>query len=138
MESTTNSFDGFIAAVATEFYININKESNGVYVAKIPFEGGRSQEVLITLNEDESGDSTINYYSVVAQLKKEACELYKMALNFNSTLHYAGFALLDDALILHNTVLLEDCHPHSFMKSLTYIAAKADEMEELLVKKDLY
>ncbi len=131
-------FDGFIGAIAAEFKIKIDKESERVYVAKIPFEGGRNQDVLITLNQDEAGDDTINYYSVVVQLKKDACELYKMALNLNATLHYGAFALLENALILHNSVLLTDCHPHRFMKSLIYIAAKADEFEEMLLKKDIH
>jgi hypothetical protein len=132
------NFDGFIAAIATEFKINIHKDKEKVYLAKIPFEGGRSQEVLITLNHDESGDETINYYSVIASLKKDSGELYKMALTLNATLHYGALALSNNALIIRNSVMLKDIHPHRFIKSLTYVAAKADELEELLVKKDLH
>jgi len=38
---------------------------------------------------------------------------------------------------MHNSILLENCEPRRFMKSLIYIAAKADEIEEMLVKDDL-
>lgn len=138
MEKTVEGFDGFIAAIASEFHITIHKESEKVYVAKIPFEGGRSQEVLITLNEDEAGDNTINYYSVIAQLKKDSCELFKTVLAMNATLHYGALALMENALIIHNSVFLQDYEPHRFMKSLTYVAAKADEIEEILIKKDLH
>lgn len=137
-DKTMEGFDGFIAAIATEFRISIHKDADKVYIAKIPFEGGRGQEVLITLNNDESGDETINYYSVIAALKQNSCELYRMALSMNATLHYGALALLDSTLIFHNSVLLKDCEPHRFLKSLTYVAAKADELEELLLKKDIH
>ncbi len=138
MSETLEGFDGFIAAIASDFKINIHKESDHVYLAKIPFEGGRNQDVLITLNHDEAGDNTINYYSVIARLKKDSCELFKTALSLNATLHYGALALMDNALIIHNSVLLRDYEPHRFMKSLTYVAAKADEFEEILLHKDLH
>ncbi len=131
-------FDGFISAVASEFKIRFHKDDEGNYTTNIEFEGGRSQEILITLSKDESGDRIINYYSVVGKLKKDLCELYKYSLQQNTTFDYGAIALLNDTLILRNTVLLQDCDPHRFMKSLTYIAAKADEMEELFIKDNLY
>lgn len=63
-------FDGFISAVASEFKIRFHKDDEGNYTTNIEFEGGRSQEILITLTKDESGDRIINYYSVVGKLKK--------------------------------------------------------------------
>ncbi len=131
-------FDGFISAVASEFKIRFHKDDEGNYTTNIEFEGGRSQEILITLTKDESGDRIINYYSVVGKLKKDLCELYKYSLQQNTTFDYGAIALLNDTMILRNTVLLQDCDPHRFMKSLTYIAAKADELEELFIKDNLY
>jgi len=131
-------FDGFISAVASEFKIRFHKDDDGNYTTNIEFEGGRSQEILITLTSDESGDRIINYYSVIGKLKKDLCELYKYSLQQNTTFDYGAISLLNDTLILRNTVLLQDCDPHRFMKSLTYIAAKADELEELFIKDNLY
>ena len=131
-------FDGFISAVASEFKIRFHKDDDGNYTTNIEFEGGRSQEILITLTSDESGDRIINYYSVIGKLKKDLCELYKFSLQQNTTFDYGAISLLNDTLILRNTVLLQDCDPHRFMKSLTYIAAKADELEELFIKDNLY
>ncbi len=131
-------FDGFISAVASEFKIRFHKDDDGNYTTNIEFEGGRSQEILITLTRDESGDRIINYYSVIGKLKKDLCELYKYSLQQNTTFDYGAISLLNDTLILRNTVLLQDCDPHRFMKSLTYIAAKADELEELFIKDNLY
>jgi hypothetical protein len=51
-------------------------------------------------------------------------------------LDYGAFALLNDMLVLRNTSLLKDCDPHRFVKVLLYIAAKADELEELFVKNN--
>ncbi|MCP4132697.1 MAG: YbjN domain-containing protein [bacterium] len=131
-------FDGFISAVASDFKIKFHKDSAESYYTTIQFENDRSQDVLITLAIDESGDRVINYYSVIGKLKKDLCELYKYALQLNTTFDYGSIALLTDTLILRNSILLQDCDPRRFMKSLTYIAAKADELEESLIKEDLY
>ena len=131
-------FDGFIAAVASEFKIKFHKDSSGVYTTQLEFENGRSQEVLITLAKDEAGDRVINMYSVVVKLKDDFFELYKYSLQLNATIHYGALALLNDTMVLKTSLLLKDCEPVRFMKSLTYIAAKADELEELLVKKNIY
>jgi hypothetical protein len=128
-------FDGFIAAIAEELKIKFHKKEPGVYTTKIEFEDNRSHEVLINLAEDESGDRMIHYYSLIAHLKKDDIELYRYILKTNSTIDYGAVALLEDNLILRNSILLEDCEPKRFLKSLIYIAAKADELEELLTNK---
>jgi len=129
-------FDGFVAAIASEFKIKFHKAHEGVYNTVIEFEGNRSQEVVLTLTHDESGDRLINYYAVIAKVKADYGELFKYVLQLNSTIDYGAVALMDDMLIMRNTLLLDDCEPHQFVKSLTYIAAKADELEEMLTKKD--
>ena len=131
-------FDGFISAVSKEFKIPFHKDTEGGYTANLEFEGGRSQEILVTLSNDESGDRIINYYSIIAQLKKDLAELFKYALQMNATLDYGAIALINSTLVLRNSILLQDCDPQRFMKSLIYIAAKADELEELLVKENLH
>ena len=130
-------FDGFISAIASEFKIKFHKDAEGGYSTTIRFENDRHQDVLITLNKDESGDRDINYYSIVGTLKKDSGELYKYCLQLNATLDYGAVALLNDTIVLRNSILLEDCDPMRFMKSLTYIAAKADELEEILIQKDI-
>lgn len=127
-------FDGFISAIAGEFKIRFHKDEKGSYTTNIEFENDRSQEILITLSKDESGDRLINYYSIIGKLKRDLCELYKFSLQQNATLDYGTIALLNDTLILRSSILLADCEPHQFMKSLTYIAAKADELEELFIQ----
>ena len=131
-------FDGFISAIASEFKLKFHKDAEGSYSTTLEFENGRNQEILVTLSKDESGDRIINYYSVVVSLKKDLCELYKFSLQLNATFDYGALALLNNTLVIRNSILLEDCDPIRFMKSLTYIAAKADEMEELLIKENLY
>lgn len=130
-------FDGFIAAIASEFKLKFHKTHEGVYTTKIEFDNNRAQEVMVTLAMDESGDRLINYYAVIARVKTDFAELFKYSLQMNATIDYGAIALMDDTLILRNTLLLEDCEPHQFAKSLTYIAAKADEIEELLISKDI-
>ncbi len=130
-------FDGFIAAIASEFKLKFHKDSGAAYTTEILFDNNRSQRVLITLAKDEAGDRIINYYSVIGKLKGDFCELYKYALQINSSLHYGSMALVEDTLVLRNSLLLQDCDPRRFMKSLTYIAAKADELEEILIKDNI-
>ncbi len=130
-------FDGFIAAIASEFKLKFHKDSEGAYTTLISFDNNRSQQVLITLSKDEVGDRIVNYYSIVGKLKGDFGELYKFALQTNSSLLFGAMALVDDTLILRDSMLLQECDPRRFMKSLTYIAAKADEIEEMLLKKNV-
>lgn len=131
-------FDGFISAIASEFKIRFHKDAEGSYTTNIEFDNNRSQEVLITLAKDESGDRIINYFSIIGKTKKDLCELYKYCLQLNATLDYGAIGLMSDTLVLKNSIMLKDCDPIRFMKSLTYLAAKADEMEELLIKDNIY
>lgn len=130
-------FDGFVAAIASEFNLKFHKTEEGSYTTVIEFENNRSQEVLVMLSWDETEDRMIHYYSVVANLKNEEPDLYRFALEVNATLDYGSLALLDNTLILRNSILLEDCEPKRFLKSLVYIAAKSDELVEKLVETKL-
>ncbi len=130
-------FDGFIAAIASEFKLKFHKDSEGAYTTLISFDNNRSQQVLITLSKDEVGDRIVNYYSIVGKLKGDFGELYKFALQTNSSLLFGAMALVEDTLILRDSMLLQECDPRRFMKSLTYIAAKADEIEEVLLKENI-
>jgi len=129
-------FDGFISAVAAEFKIPFNKGKNGTYTATLEFDNGRSQDIMISLKKDEAGDRVINYRSVVATLKQDTWEFYKYCLGQNTVFDYGALALDGNTLIVSDTVLLEDCDPRRFIKSLIYIAAKADEMEEVVARED--
>ena len=129
-------FDGFIAAVSTETHIPFHKEADGKYSAKIEFEGGRHQKVFVTLDQDDQGDPTINYHSVICKIKENDVELFKDALKMNTSLTYGAIALLNDSLIVHQTYFLRSMEPQRFLKSLSYVAAKADELEESLTAQD--
>ena len=129
-------FDGFMAAIASEFKMKFHKVEDAVYRTTLEFEDGRKQEVFISLDHDESGDRMIMCRSNIAKVKADQPELFKYALKLNATIDYSAIALTNDTLILKNTLLLEDCDPHLFMKSLIYVAAKADELEEMLTQKD--
>ena len=70
-------------------------------------------------------------------MKSDSAELYKYALLLNASLEYGAIALVDKSLILRGSMLLKNCEPERFIKSLFYIAAKADEIEEELTGKDI-
>jgi hypothetical protein len=128
-------FDGFIAAIASEFKMKFQKDPAGdAYTTNIEFENGRTQKILITLSKDESGDRIIHYYSVIGKLKHDSMKLYKYSLELNSSLDYGAITLMDGTLLLRESILLHHCEPQRFMKSLIYIAAKADELEEMFNK----
>ena len=131
-------FDGFISAIAGEFKIRFHKDEDGNYTTNIEFEDGRSQKIFIAISKDESGDGIIKYYSIIGKLKRDLSELYKFLLQQNVTLDYGSIALLNDMLIIRGSILLDECNPHQFIKSLVYIAAKADEFEELFAKNNVY
>ena len=131
-------FDGFISAIAGEFKIRFHKDEDGNYTTNIEFEDGRSQKIFVTISKDESGDGIIKYYSIIGKLKRDLSELYKFLLQQNVTLDYGSIGLLNDTLIIRSSILLDECNPHQFMKALIYIAAKADEFEELFSKNNVY
>jgi len=131
-------FDGFINAISSELSIPFHKEADGQYSANIEFEGGRHQRVLITFDRDDQGDPMINYYSVICKLNEDAPDLFREALLLNTTLTYGAIALMDDSsLIMHQATFLKDMDPQRFVKSLLYVAAKADELEEQLIGQDI-
>ncbi|MES0489043.1 MAG: hypothetical protein ABUK01_03565 [Leptospirales bacterium] len=132
------AFDGFIAAVSSELKIPFQKEDDGEYTANIDFEGGRHQKVWVTLDRDEAGDPIINYYSHICKIAQDNLEIFKEALSLNTSLTYGATALMgDDNLIMHQATFLKDMDPQRFIKSLFYVAAKADELEEQFIGQDI-
>ena len=131
-------FDGYIAAIASEFNMKFDKESDGIYNTRIEFENDRHQDVLIKLLDDESGDKMIHFYSNIMNLKDDSLMLFKHSLQINSELDYGAIVMKDDKLMLKNAILMHQCEPQRFMKNLVYVAAKADELEEQFTNKDKF
>lgn len=131
-----NLFDGFIAAVRSETHIDFEKTEEGTYIARVEFEGGRKQKVLVSLGKDDAGDSTIEYFSKVCHVPEGNPEFFKNALKTNVSLTYCGLALMNDELILQGTTVLQDLDPQVFIKYLSYVAAMADQLEEELTHAD--
>lgn len=126
----------FISAIEAETHVEFKKESEDTYIARIEFEGGRFQKVMVSFSKDESGDPTVEYYSRVTEITEENTELYKTALKINLQLIYGALAVLDNHLIIVQTLFLKDLDPQRFIKSLFYVAARADELEEELTQAD--
>ncbi len=131
-------FDGYIAAIASEFDIKFSKEKEGHYSTVIEFENNREQEVSISLSKDESGDRMIHFHSMIAKLEKDSPQLFKKSLQINAALDYGAIVLDNHKLRLRSSLLLHHCEPQRFMKNLMYVAAKADELEEKFTKKDKF
>ncbi len=127
-------FDGFIAAINTETKIPFHKEADGKYSANITFEGGRKQKVIVSLGKDESGDSVLNYCSNIKKLEEKDSALFKEVLTLNASLTYGAIAIMKDTFVIHQTYFVKDLDPQRFMKSLLYVAAKADELEDIFKK----
>jgi len=129
-------FDGFIGAIAAETSFNIKKEGAGHYSAVIVFDNGRKQNVKMVLGEDDSGDPVLSYYSRICKVDSEELKLYRDALKMNLALSYGAIGIQDDELVFHNSYYVKSMDPERFIKSLSYVAAKADELEEVLIAND--
>lgn len=130
-------FDGFISGVASELKIPFHKDGDGSYTASIDFENGRSQDIMIILRKDEAGDKVINYYSKIGNVSESTEEdIFKTCLQLNRKFDYGALALEDETLVMYNSIMLSDIEPRRFIKSLFYISAKADEIEEIIMKAD--
>ncbi len=131
-------FDGFIAALNTETNIPFIKESDGKYSATVNFEEKRKQLVRIELCKDESDDLMITLSSSVCLLKeKENPDVYRYALELNNALTYAALTLKNGYLTVYRAYFLRSLDPQRFIKSLLYVAAKADELEEAFTNSDV-
>ncbi len=131
-------FDGFISGVASELKIPFHKGSEGKYTATIEFENGRSHNIVVSLRKDESGDRVINYSSIIGHVTEETeVDIFKTCLRLNKKFDYGALALEGDTLEMYNSIMLEDIEPKRFIKSLFYIAAKADEIEEIILNRDV-
>ena len=53
-------------------------------------------------------------------IKKDSIELYKYCLQQNTSFDYGALAIDGDMLVVVNSILLEDCDPRRFIKSLIY------------------
>ena len=134
------AFDGFIAAIASELKIPFRKKAEGQYTANVEFDNNRHQDVLVAIDNDEAGDKILRYYALIGKVNTEDKNIYKKALLVNAKLDYGSIALIENSLVLCNSMVLKDCEcdPESFIKSLFYSAAKADELEELFMGTDLH
>ena len=130
-------FDEFISAVSVETHVNFEKIKDGHYQANVEFEGGRHQRCTVRLAKDDVDDPTVEYYSVICEVPQENTQLYKAALILNLSLTYGALSLMGNHLILKQTTWLQNNDPLRFIKSLTYVAAMADELEEKLTGDDL-
>lgn len=132
------TFDGFIAAVSTETKIPFHGDEEGKYTAELQFDNGRGQKVFVVLDTDEAGDGIVRYYSVICQLSEEqqTLELFRDLLKLSVSFDYGAIGLTGNTLIISQTVMLKTLEVSNFMKSLIYVAAKADELEETFVKVD--
>ncbi len=129
-------FDAFIAAVSAETKIKFQPEAAGKYQTTLEFEGGRKQTVHIYLGKDDAGDPIIEYFSRICPIEKDNGDLFFAALVTNTRLTYGAIAINGKNLILKQTNLLNNLDPERFLKSLSYVAAKADELEEELTSND--
>ncbi len=130
-------FDGFISGVASELKIPFHKSKDGSYTASIEFENGRSQEINVILRRDEAGDRVINYSSKIGDVNEDTeKDIFRTCLQLNRKFDYGALALEGDTLVMYNSIMLSDIEPRRFIKSLFYIAAKADEIEEILMNSD--
>lgn len=132
-----DAFDSFINAVSVETHVQFEKIKSGHYEVNIEFEGGRQQRCTVRLSKDDSGDLTIEYYSVICEVLTDNVQLFKNALRLNLALTYGALSLMGNHLILKQTTWLKSNDPVRFIKSLTYVAAMADELEEKLTGDDL-
>jgi len=130
-------FDGFISGVASELKIPFHKGKDGIYTADIEFENGRSQEIIVSLRKDEAGDRVINYSSKIGEIGESTeKDIFQTCLRLNRKFDYGALALEENTLVMYNSIMLSDIEPRRFIKSLFYIAAKADEIEEILMSSD--
>lgn len=135
-----SNFSIFIDAINEETDLKIIKEEENVYSTDIDFEDTtRKQRVLIKYLKDQMKNEIVTFYSIICPLPQNLeAEFLKQSLMLNASFSCGSISIQDEHLIMFYSYFFQGLEPEQFIKTLLYIAAKADELEEVLVKQDRF
>jgi hypothetical protein len=104
---------------------------------RVSWSGGRHQLVALEFFE-QHGWEFVRLVSRVGPVEALDEERLLMALRVNAGLTCGAFAVMHDALVLSDTLLLQDANLSEVKASIGYLAGTADSYEKTLFGTDAY
>ncbi|MEK7865537.1 MAG: hypothetical protein AAB434_02560 [Planctomycetota bacterium] len=96
---------------------------------------GRKQDVFVSRSEEE-GLPLARILTHVGPLSRLSGEKTIQALRMNAELRFGGFAIVDDHLVMTDSVLIAAAEVEELEQSLRYLARQADLAEKFLFGTD--
>ena len=107
---------------------------SGVHVK---FRDGRHQVVSLEFFESER-EELVRLYTMIGEIDGMDVRRLVAALRINARLAHGALAVRDDALVMIDTLMLEDADASEIEASIGYLAETADYYEKVLFGTDEY
>ena len=107
---------------------------SGVHVK---FRDGRHQVVSLEFFESER-EELVRLYTMIGEIDGMDVRRLVAALRINARLAHGALAVRDDALVMIDTLMLEDADAAEIEASIGYLAETADYYEKVLFGTDEY
>lgn len=107
---------------------------SGVHVK---FRDGRHQIVSLEFFESER-EELVRLYTMIGEIDGMDARRLVSALRINARLAHGALAVRDDALVMIDTLMLEDADAAEIEASIGYLAETADYYEKVLFGTDEY
>ncbi|UCE85102.1 MAG: hypothetical protein JSU66_12195 [Deltaproteobacteria bacterium] len=104
---------------------------------QITFADGRHQLVSLEFFESER-EELVRLYTTIGAVDGMDARRLVAALRINARLAHGALAVRDDALVMIDTLMLEDADAAEIEASIAYLAETADYYEKVLFGTDEY
>ncbi|MBN4049819.1 hypothetical protein JYT84_00165 [bacterium AH-315-M10] len=126
--------ESLMGAVSRSLGMPYKKLSRG-FMFRVELAGGRTQFVMMNFSgRDEEGSDLIKFLTLCAPVGSGAHN--EALLKANPKLSYGGIGIVriddEDLYVLTNTQLVDTADLEELTKSVSYLAAKGDELEAML------
>lgn len=109
--------------------------SDGTTAITVVLSDGRKQDMFVRRYEEE-GLPLARIVTHVGPLSRLSGEKTIQALRMNAELRFGAFAIVEDHLVMTDSVLLAETEVEEFEHSLRYLAREADLAEKFLFATD--
>lgn len=105
---------------------------------RVTLQGGREQRVAVEFFEQDDGEECVRLSSRIGPVEALDEDRLVMALRVNAGLAHGALAVMHDALVMVDTLMLTELDPGEVQASIDYLARTADAYEKSLFGTDSY
>ncbi len=108
---------------------------DGTTAITVVLADGRKQDVFVSRREEE-GLPLARIVTHIGPLSRLSGEKTLHALHMNAELRFGAFAIVDEDLVMTDSVLIAEADVEELEQSLRYLARQADQAERFLFGVD--